>query len=86
MPTADQPQPYASEQATDVADLIMQVEKIVAESGDPTGFDAARWTEQWLRQPNRALGGKQPSEFMATADGRALVAGLIAQMQAGTYA
>jgi putative toxin-antitoxin system antitoxin component (TIGR02293 family) len=75
-----------SERALGMAHLIGQVEKIVAESGDPVGFDAALWTAQWLGQPNKALRGQPPGEFMDTADGRALVAGLIAQMQAGTYA
>ena len=75
-----------SERALGIVRLIGQVEKIVAESGVPTGFDAARWTAQWLEQPSRALGGKAPGDFMDTADGRALVAGLVAQMQSGAYA
>jgi putative toxin-antitoxin system antitoxin component (TIGR02293 family) len=75
-----------SERALGILRLIGQVEKVVAESGEPVGFNAALWTAEWLEQPNRALGGKAPGEFMDTADGRALVAGLIAQMQAGTYA
>jgi uncharacterized protein (DUF2384 family) len=39
-----------------------------------------------LERPNKALGSKAPGEFMDTADGRALVAGLVAQMQSGAYA
>jgi putative toxin-antitoxin system antitoxin component (TIGR02293 family) len=75
-----------SERALGLARLIGQVEKIVAESGEAEGFYAAQWTAQWLEKPNRALGGKPPGEFMDTADGRALVAGLVAQMQSGAYA
>jgi putative toxin-antitoxin system antitoxin component (TIGR02293 family) len=75
-----------SERALGIARLIGLVDKIVAESGDPDGFDAARWTATWLDRPNHALGGKVPGDFMDTADGRALVAGLVAQMQSGAYA
>jgi putative toxin-antitoxin system antitoxin component (TIGR02293 family) len=75
-----------SERALGIARLVGLVEKIVAESGEPAGFDAARWTAAWLERPNNALGGKTPGDFMDTADGRALVAGLVAQMQSGAYA
>jgi putative toxin-antitoxin system antitoxin component (TIGR02293 family) len=75
-----------SERTLGIARLVGQVQTIVAESGQPEGFDAARWTADWLREPNNALGGRPPGEFMDTADGRALVAGLIAQMQSGAYA
>ena len=40
----------------------------------------------WLQRPHSALGGQPPGELMDTADGRALVAGLVAQMQSGAYA
>lgn len=75
-----------SERALGIARLVGQVEKIVGESGDPAGFDAARWTAGWLQRPNPALGGRSPGEFMDTADGRSLVSGLVAQMQSGAYA
>lgn len=75
-----------SERALGIARLVGQVEKMVAESGEPQGFDAARWTAAWLDGPNAALGGRTPGELMDTADGRALVAGLVAQMQSGAYA
>lgn len=74
------------ERALAMARLVGQVQKIVAESGRPAGFNAARWTAQWLQEPNAALGGRTPGEFMDTADGRAFVSGLVGQMQAGTYA
>lgn len=75
-----------SECDTGIARLIEQGQRIVAESGEPEGFDAARWTAQWLGEPSAALAGKAPSEVMDTADGRALVSGLVAQMQSGAYA
>ena len=75
-----------SERALGITSLVGQVQKIVSESGNLAGFDAARWTADWLEQPNDALGGRMPGEFMDTADGRALVSGLVAQMQSGAYA
>ena len=75
-----------SERTLGIARLIGSVERVVAESGAPAGFDAPLWTAQWLQAPSPALGGHAPAEFMSTADGRALAASLIAQMQSGAYA
>jgi putative toxin-antitoxin system antitoxin component (TIGR02293 family) len=78
-----------SEGALAIARLVGQVAQIVAESGEfseSAGFDVARWTAEWLEEPNAALGGKSPGDFMDTADGRGLVSGLVAQMQSGAYA
>lgn len=75
-----------SERTLGLATLVGQVQRIVAESGSPDGFDAARWTAAWLDEPNAALGGQTPGGFMDTADGRTLVSGLVAQMQSGAYA
>lgn len=69
-----------------MARLIGQVETVVAESGNPVGFNAAEWTGWWLGQPNRSFAQRSPGEFMDTADGRELVFGLVAQMQSGAYA
>ncbi len=75
-----------SERALGITRIVGQVGRIVRESGNPEGFDAARWTAAWLERPSRPLGGRRPGEFMDTADGRALVSGLVAQMQSGAYA
>lgn len=75
-----------SERVLGVVHLIVQVRRIVEESGDPTGFDAALWTADWRRTPAPALGGRLPVEYMDTAEGRAIVARLVAQMQSGAYA
>lgn len=66
--------------------LVGQVEAIVSESGDMTGFDAAQWVADWLERPVPALGGKRPAEFMDTAEGQIMVTNLVAQMQSGAYA
>lgn len=78
--------PDESERVIGIARLIGQVQEIVTASGDPAGFDAARWVAGWLGRPLPALGGRQPSAFMDTAEGRDIVAGLIAQTQSAAYA
>jgi uncharacterized protein (DUF2384 family) len=75
-----------SERSLGIIRLIGQVRHIVSQSGETDGFDAARWTADWLEEPNAALGGRKPGEFMDTADGRGLVFALVAQMQSGAYA
>ena len=69
-----------------LARLVGQVETMVRESGDPAGFDAARWVSAWLKQPNPALGGRRPIELMDTVTGQEVVSGLLTRMQSGAYA
>jgi len=74
-----------SERVLGMGKLIGQVQTIVEESGDPAGFDAAKWVAEWIKTPQRALGGKRPDELLDTADGRQLVSDLIARQQSGAY-
>jgi putative toxin-antitoxin system antitoxin component (TIGR02293 family) len=78
--------PDESERVIGIARLIGQVREIVTGSGEPADFDAARWVAGWLSRPLPALGGRQPSAFMDTAEGREIVASLIAQTQSAAYA
>ena len=75
-----------SERVLGIARLVGQVSTMVKESGNPEGFDAAKWVAMWLDQPQPALGGKRPAELMDTADGRSIVSDLIARMQSAAYA
>jgi putative toxin-antitoxin system antitoxin component (TIGR02293 family) len=75
-----------SERVMGLLQLVGRVRRMVEESGDPDGFDAARWVSAWLDAPLGSLGGRRPADFMDTADGRALVLSLVGQMQAGSYA
>lgn len=75
-----------SERVLGIARLVGQVDQMVKESGNPAGFDAAKWVAAWLDRPQPALGGKRPAELMDTADGRSIVSDLIARMQSGAYA
>ncbi len=68
------------------AKLVGQVQTLVNESGDPDGFDAARWLAQWLERPMPALGGRPPAEYMDTAEGQQIVAGLLERTRGGAYA
>jgi putative toxin-antitoxin system antitoxin component (TIGR02293 family) len=74
-----------SERVLGMGKLIGQVQTIVEESGVPEGFDAAKWVAEWIKTPQRALGGKRPDELLDTADGRQLVSDLIARQQSGAY-
>lgn len=78
--------PDESERLLGVARLVGQAEQMVRESGEPEGFDAARWVADWLETPLGALGGSPPAALMDTAEGRRLVSDLLAQMQSGAYA
>jgi len=73
------------DRATYIARLVGIVQKMVDESGDPTGFDAANWTAAFLARPNHALGGQLPSECLRTEEGRAIVERLLLSMQSGAY-
>ncbi|MDQ1919934.1 antitoxin Xre/MbcA/ParS toxin-binding domain-containing protein [Massilia pseudoviolaceinigra] len=75
-----------SERVLGVETLIGMVQSMVEESGNPEGFDAARWLATWLTQPLPALGGATPASYMDTFEGQKLVAGLLSMMQSGVYA
>lgn len=66
--------------------LIGQVKVMVTQSGNPEGFDAARWVAHWMAEPLPALGGKAPAEYMDTVEGQAMISNLIAKMQSGAVA
>jgi Protein of unknown function (DUF2384) len=71
--------------SVNVADLVRQVQSMVAESGNPEGFDAAQWVDGWLNRPCWALGGDHPFEWMVTSDRQARVVQILACTQSGAY-
>ncbi len=75
-----------SERVLGVAKLVGQLEAIVEESGDSTGFDAASWISRWLNEPLPALGGAKPIDLLDTMEGQALVSRTLAQIQSGAFA
>ncbi|MFM0732873.1 MbcA/ParS/Xre antitoxin family protein [Paraburkholderia sediminicola] len=78
--------PLTAGQRKFVAALTQQVERMVIESGDPNGFDAAAWARRWINKPNPALGNRCPYEFFDDADGRARIVQLLAMAQSGAFA
>lgn len=75
-----------SERVIGLERLIGQVEAMVAESGNPEGFNASQWVGEWLEHPLQALGGAKPGDFMDTMEGQELISKLLAQSQSGAYA
>jgi putative toxin-antitoxin system antitoxin component (TIGR02293 family) len=77
---------YQSERVAGLRRLIDQVQAMVEDSGDPTGFDAAEWLGRWIEKPLPALGGKKPAEYLSTVTGQNMLSDLLNQMQHGAYA
>ena len=75
-----------SERVLGFETLIGLVASMVQQSGDPTGFDAARWLAGWMTRPLPALGGLTPASYMDTFAGQKLVAEVLAMTQSGAYA
>ncbi|WP_066708480.1 MbcA/ParS/Xre antitoxin family protein [Curvibacter delicatus] len=65
--------------------LVTQVQKMVEESGDATGFDAREWLLKWLDRPLPALGGQRPVELLSSEDGLEVLTTLLARAQAGAF-
>jgi putative toxin-antitoxin system antitoxin component (TIGR02293 family) len=74
-----------SERILGVARLVGLVSRMVEESGDCEGFDAAEWVGRWLRRPHRALGGKRPSDYLDTMDGQSFLFMLLQRQQSGAF-
>lgn len=66
--------------------IVGQVKAMVAESGNPEGFDAERWVGEWMEKPQRALGGRKPAELMNTIQGQQIVSQILGMAQSGAYA
>ena len=75
-----------SAEAHKVEELVLIADRIVRESGNPEGLDAALWVDTWLATPHPALGGLSPSQLLDTVDGFDAVRRLLEQQQSGAYA
>lgn len=78
--------PSESERVLDVSKLIGEAQRIVDESGNPEGFDAAKWVGEWVQTPVPALGDRKPAELLDTAVGAQEVLKILQQSQSGAYA
>ena len=77
--------PDESARVLGLARLVGQVQRMVEESGQPEGFDAAAWVARWIERPVPALGGLKPAELLDTAEGQAIVANVLSRAQTGAY-
>ena len=77
--------PDESSRVLGIGRLVGQVQRMVEESGQPEGFDAAAWVARWLERPVPALGGMKPAELMDTAEGQGIVSNLLSRTQSGAY-
>lgn len=68
-----------------LATVVATVQRIVEESGDPSGFDATKWVHAWVQEPLGPLGGARPLDLLQTDEGLAKVVRLLRQIQAGVY-
>jgi uncharacterized protein (DUF2384 family) len=66
--------------------LVRQLDAIVQESGDPTGFDARAWMARWLTDPLPAFGGARPADLIDTMERQGLVSSALAKLQSGALA
>lgn len=77
--------PDESERVLGLARLVGQVQAMVEESGNLEDFDAPVALARWLCARVPALGGVEPIQYLDTMEGQAVVARLLAQIQAGVY-
>jgi putative toxin-antitoxin system antitoxin component (TIGR02293 family) len=74
-----------SERVIGFARLVGQLEAMIQESGDSTGFDSRAWMARWLTEPLPAFGGTRPADLLDTMEGQALVSSVLAMLQSGAY-
>ena len=68
-------------------DLLAKAEQIAANSTAPEArsFDVGAWLGRWIEVPQPALGGRRPSELLATPTGAGLVLRLLGALESGSY-
>ena len=75
-----------SERVVGFARLVGQLQAMIEESGNGTGFDARAWMSRWLTEPLPAFDGARPADLIDTMEGQSLVSSALAKMQSGAYA
>lgn len=66
-----------------LTDLLQQ---IVVESGEPDGFNAEAWLQEWLAAPLPAFGNRRPWDVLHEPEGLALIRATLLQIQKGSFA
>ena len=67
--------------------LLGQAEAILERSTSPEakGFDVAKWLGSWIEQPQPALGGRKPADFLDTPTGFEIVSKALGALESGSY-
>lgn len=69
----------------DITTLTVLVQRMVAESGAPTGFDAWSWLDHWLMGVVPALGDRRPLDVLNEPGGLDVVSSLLLRTQSGAF-
>ena len=69
----------------DIATLTALIQSLVDESGEPLGFDARAWLDQWLLELAPALGHRRPLDVLSEPGGLDLVRNFLQRAQSGAY-
>lgn len=69
----------------DIATLSVVVQRMVDESGEPVGFDARVWLDQWLLTWVSALGNRRPLDVLNEPGGLDVVQSVLMRAQSGTF-
>lgn len=69
----------------DIAALFVVVQRMVDESGEPVGFDARAWLDQWLLGLVPALGNRRPLDILNEPGGLYVVQSVLMRAQSGAY-
>ena len=69
----------------DITTLTALEQRIVNESGEPTGLDARSWLEHWLTGVVPALGDRRPLDVLNEPDGLGVVSRLLLRVQSGAF-
>ena len=69
----------------DITTLTALVQRMVNESGEPTGFDARSWLGHWLTGVVTALGDRRPLDVLNEPGGLEVLRSLLLQAQYGTF-
>lgn len=64
--------------------LIATVDQIVAQSGNPTNFDAASWIDRWVTELLPAL-GVTPRDYILAGNECELLVKLLLQAQSSSF-
>lgn len=65
--------------------LLLELDRIVRESGDGSRFESSVWLRDWVSRPCPALGFRCPTDLLGTPAERKMVLDLLRRMQSGAY-